>query len=247
MGPEHLTTDREISTSGSRWGLRTCLRKGCGRKFQPRQWNQRYCREPECLEEVKRWQATRRQRQRHLTSEGRQRHAEEERQRRKRNSAEADQPRQDESSGLDATADAPPWSRSNKNLPELLCDRPGCYEPPGDSVHAPAHYCGDACREAMRRVRDRERKYLARKTKAGRLKRQQEYQAAKVKRGQSGHTRPSFPSHDPSGECRPSKDSSVLGYGRHGGPRLGFSRSPEVTTDDSEATPGPRPRAPPAS
>ena len=40
---------------------RTCLRKGCGRKYQPRRWNQRYCQDPECLRQVRRWQAARRQ------------------------------------------------------------------------------------------------------------------------------------------------------------------------------------------
>ena len=42
-----------------RW--RTCLRKGCGRKYQPRSWNQRYCRDPVCLRLVRQWQAARRQ------------------------------------------------------------------------------------------------------------------------------------------------------------------------------------------
>ena len=40
---------------------RLCLRKGCGRKYQPRRPNQRYCQDPECLRLVRRWQAARRQ------------------------------------------------------------------------------------------------------------------------------------------------------------------------------------------
>ena len=40
---------------------RICLRKGCGRKYQPRCWHQRYCQDPECLRQVRRWQAARRQ------------------------------------------------------------------------------------------------------------------------------------------------------------------------------------------
>ena len=38
-----------------------CLRKGCGRKYQPRRWNQRYCQDPECLRQLRRWQAAQRQ------------------------------------------------------------------------------------------------------------------------------------------------------------------------------------------
>ena len=41
--------------------IRNCLRKGCRRRYQARSWNQRYCQEPECLRQVRRWQAARRQ------------------------------------------------------------------------------------------------------------------------------------------------------------------------------------------
>ena len=37
------------------------MRKGCGREYQPRRWNQRYCQDPECQREIRRWQAARRQ------------------------------------------------------------------------------------------------------------------------------------------------------------------------------------------
>jgi hypothetical protein len=170
MGLAHLTTEGDASTRGRRWKERNCLRKECGRRFLPRQWNQPYCQEPECLREVRRWQAAKRQRQRRATAEGRQRHAEEERQRRKRDSARADRLENDGPAGRERGCAGPAWSRSNNNLPEVLCDRPWCYEPPRESPRAPARYCGDACRAAMRRVQDRERKYLSRKTKAGRSK-----------------------------------------------------------------------------
>jgi hypothetical protein len=241
MGPEHHTAGQQVPTSGSRWGPRQCLRKGCERVFLPRQWNQRYCREPECLGEVKRWQATKRQRQRRATPEGRQRHAEEERQRRKQDSSQAELPE-----SFDPATQASAWSRSAKNLPQALCDRPGCYEAPRPSLHTPAHYCSDACHAAMRRVRDRERKYLARKTQAGRLKRQQEYRAAKRKRCRPSLSHSDLRSDSPSARSGCSQ-GSVLGYGRDADLRLGFSRPLEITTDDSETTPGSRPRPPPAS
>lgn len=245
MGPEHLTTDGDARTSGGRWKPRECLRKGCGRTFQPRQWNQRYCREPGCQREVKRWLAAKRQRRRRATPEGRARHAEQERQRRKREAARPKPPQRDEpvAPGTGATAGA--WSRSTKNFPAALCDRPGCYEPPRDSPRASAHYCGDACCEAMRRVRDRERKYLSRKTPKGRLKRRREYQAAKLKRCQGrGASRSGFS--DPPLAPSDSPQGSVLAYGQSADPQLGFSHSREVTPHDSQTTPDARPRAPPA-
>jgi hypothetical protein len=245
MGPEHLTTDPDASTSGSRLGPRDCLRKGCGRRFSPRQWNQRYCREPECLREVKRWQAAKRQRQRRATPEGRQQHAEAERQRRQRDSAPAGRPERDHLAGAETAGETPAWSRSAKNLPEVFCDRPGCYEPPRESGRAPACYCGDACCGAVRQVRDRERKYLARKTQAGRLKRRLEYQAAKVQRCHSPPVRRRS-SADPSLAKGSAPRSSVLLYGAVPAAFLDFSRCEEVPTNDSETTPGARPRAPPA-
>ncbi len=52
-----------------------------------------------------------------------------------------------------------------------LCDRPGCYEPPVNSARNPARYCCPACRQAVRNVLDRERKWLSRGTLDGRTKR----------------------------------------------------------------------------
>jgi hypothetical protein len=61
---------------------RKCLRKGCGREYQPRCWNQRYCQEPECRREVRRWQAARRQAKHRQAAEVKARHAQAERERR---------------------------------------------------------------------------------------------------------------------------------------------------------------------
>ena len=47
------------------------------------------------------------------------------------------------------------------------------------SPRNPARYCGPACRQAVRNVQDRERKWLSRGTSDGRKKRAIEYQAAR--------------------------------------------------------------------
>jgi len=64
--------------------VRICLRKGCGRKYEPRCWNQRYCQDAECQRQVRRWQAARRQAKRRLDAEAKAQHAEAQRVRRQR-------------------------------------------------------------------------------------------------------------------------------------------------------------------
>jgi hypothetical protein len=67
-------------------------------------------------------------------------------------------------------------------FPLPLCDRPGCHEPSRKSGRNQAAYCGDACRQAVNRVRDRERKWLQRGTFQGRQARTREYEAARARR-----------------------------------------------------------------
>lgn len=143
-------------------GSRLCLRKGCGRVFQAVRWNQRYCREVDCLREVHRWQAAKRQRAYRQSPANRKRHAEAERRRRVRSSR---QPASDDSANTTAGGSA--WSRSKVNSKDF-CNRPGCYEPLPAATRAPARYCGRACRLAVRRVLDRERKWLLRHRYANR-------------------------------------------------------------------------------
>ena len=70
------------------------------------------------------------------------------------------------------------WSRGRKFFSLPICDRPGCYEAPMASPRNPARYCCPACRQAVRNVLDRERKWLARDTLDGRMKRTIQYRAA---------------------------------------------------------------------
>jgi hypothetical protein len=55
----HLTPER--CSRPRRPRTRVCLRKGCGRRYQPRRWNQRYCQDAKCLRQLRRWQAAQRQ------------------------------------------------------------------------------------------------------------------------------------------------------------------------------------------
>ena len=166
MGHGHLTASEGGSASGGRLGWRSCLRKGCSRTFQARRYNQRYCQDPECIREVRRWQGAKRQRKCRSQAEGRQRHAEAERQRRKQRASAVSTPPQNEFVAGDVPAENGAWSRSRRH-PQIFCDRPGRYEPPRDSPRAPASYCGDDCRAAMRQARDRERKCSAAQDRSG--------------------------------------------------------------------------------
>lgn len=249
MGHGHLTTGRDVSASGGRLGWRSCLRKECGRRFQARRYNQRYCREPECLAEVRRWQGAKRQQKCRSRPGARQRHAEAERQRRKQRAFEAPRPAGGEPAVADTAANFGAWSRSRRH-PQIFCDRPGCYEPPRDSPRAAASYCGDDCRAAMRQARDRERKWLRRKTEAGRFKRRLEYQAARAKRRgdrvacggmMAGQTSAR------SGTKLGHPLGPVLFYRRDGDGIIDSRAPPEVIAHDPQRTLGSRPRPPPAS
>lgn len=159
-------------------GWRICLRKGCQRRYRAASWNARYCQDPQCLRLVRRWQAAKRQQQRRATPEGRQRHAQAQRERRLQAAARS------------RAEDVRParGHAAKVFLPHPFCNRPGCFEPPQASPKAPASYCGGECRKAVRRVRDRERKWLWRHTPEGRLKRQFEYDAARARRVEApGH------------------------------------------------------------
>ena len=154
---------------------RLCLRKGCGRKYTPRRWNQHYCQDSECLRLVRRWQAAKRQARRRQDDAAKAQHAEAQRVRRQRVISSPQPPKAPE------VAEA--RGHAAKILsPTPICDRPGCHETPPKSGRNQAKYCCSACRQAVQRVLDRERKWLKRGTFQGRRAREREYQAARARR-----------------------------------------------------------------
>jgi hypothetical protein len=159
---------------------RVCLRKGCGRKYQPKRWNQRYCQDAECLRLVRRWQAAKRQATRRQDEAVKAEHAQAQRARRQRTAASSQSPQAPEVASARGHA-------ARIFSPSVLCDRPGCHEAPPKSGRNQARYCCDACRQAVRRVLDRERKWQMRGTFRARLQREQEYQAARARRCAEQH------------------------------------------------------------
>ena len=243
MGQIQHTKESRGRAKGWRLGWRTCLRKGCGRRFQARRHNQRYCREPECQKELHRWQAAKRQQRRRAAPEGRRQHAEAERQRRKRNATREDVPQEGQAAAT--VAAEPARGHAARKHPEVFCDRPGCYEAVRGSSCAPASYCGDDCRTAMNRVRDRERKWLLRNRPAGRIKRHLEYQAARARRSRA-HVLLSVSAAAPSSQPSQPLPSAVVNSGSVNGSRLDFKDSREMNRHDSQTDSCFRPRAPPA-
>jgi hypothetical protein len=290
---------------------RVCLRGGCGRVYQPRRWNQRYCQLPECQKQLRRWQAAKRQQQRRRWPEGRKAHAAAERRRRARRRAECyaspkGESRRDRALGRgsgesasaaltsrerplanraadrrtesrrsavptrhdpspedgtsahrgeagsvaasidthppkkDSDAEVRAWSRS-KPMPSPFCKRPGCYQAVRSSSRCPAQYCSDECRQAMKRVQDRERKWLSRNTEAGRYKRSLEYEAARRAR-RTVASQAETPATSP----RAARRQSVVNSGPVPRVRVFYRDRKEGPADDREENPDCRPRAPPS-
>ena len=173
MGHNQCSSASPLSSGNfsNRFPPRVCLRKGCGRIFDVRSGNQRYCQDSECLRLVHRWQAAKRQRVRRQRPEVREERAAAARETRERKSRLKTDPPPLIEPVMPAEQPDPPvaWSRSRKNSGPI-CDRVGCYESPRPACRCPARYCSQECRDAMQRVRDRERKWLWRNTFAGQFK-----------------------------------------------------------------------------
>jgi hypothetical protein len=84
VGSHHLKPKCPRCARARRPRARLCLRKGCGRQYQPRRWNQRYCQDADCQRQVRRWQAAQRQAKRRLDAAAKIQDAEAQRVRRQR-------------------------------------------------------------------------------------------------------------------------------------------------------------------
>jgi hypothetical protein len=199
VGQQKSTSARSGRTRLRRLRRRRCLRKGCDHTYQPRRWNQRYCQDPECQRELRRWQAAKRQ-QRHRDSEPvRAKHAAAERERR-RQAKSRSKPVEEVAGDLARGHAAKDFSLAP------CCDRPGCYAPRRWSIRNPASYCSDTCRLTLARVQDRERKWLCRATVAGQQKRRLEYKNARSRKGFQAH--PATYTRGPAAIARPDNPRS---------------------------------------
>ena len=247
MGQTQCSSASPPSPEDSRFPPRACLRKGCGRIFNARSANQRYCQNPDCLRLVHRWLAAKRQRVRRQRPEVRGERAAAAREARDRKPRlKADPPPLSEPVNAAPLQTSPvAWSRSRKNSGPI-CDRVGCYESPRPSCRCPACYCSHECRDAMQRVRDRERKWLRRNTFAGQFKRRLEAQKRQSARhvASAGHT---FANAD---EAITAGSDAVLPYWSPSNVRVASGdRKEDISHEvhDSETTVASQSRPPPAS
>lgn len=151
---------------------RQCLRKGCENRYQPRQWNQSFCQEPDCQAEVRRWQSAKRQQKWRADDGNRRRQASRDRERRDKQRQQAQATADVANSPVTPPAPSQAGAPSrNLPLPKDFCDRPGCYEATRTSHRNHAKYCSNTCRQAMCSVRDRNRKRRMRRLKIKRTRR----------------------------------------------------------------------------
>ncbi len=148
-------------------GARRCLLKGCERWFQPARPQCCYC-SPACQAAARRWRRWRAAQTYRGTPHGKEcRRAQSCRyreRRRERQAAAADNP------------DTPREGQRPAEIPEdfqnSACDRPGCYELFVREPRSPQqHFCSSACRQALRRVHQRERRLRERRRRGVRPRR----------------------------------------------------------------------------
>jgi hypothetical protein len=154
---------REHSDCDHRHGRRRCLLKGCEGWFEPARPQCRYCGDA-CRQAARAWSCWRAQGKYRQSEAGRECRREQSRQYRERRPAREAEP------GATTQIASPVaceghhhgefWTKS-ENCP---CDRPGCYVLFEVTPHQPPkRFCSAACREALRRVEERERRFRERR------------------------------------------------------------------------------------
>jgi hypothetical protein len=144
---------RQASCRGPR--PRRCLLKGCERSFVPCCPQARYCG-PACQQAAKRWRSWRAGRTWRKTDGGR-------RCRRRQSCRYRQRVRERRQAEEVAEASVQPareGQRPAETLEESPCARPGCYELFVPTLRSPhQRFCSCLCRQALRRVLDREARW----------------------------------------------------------------------------------------
>ena len=144
-------------------GARRCLLKGCPCWFEPARPQSRYC-SPDCRQKACRWRRWRAGQVYRRTEQGKAcRQAQCQRNRaRRRARAQAVAESESETSPPPCEGQRAAWIPENSEI--CTCDRPGCYELFIARPHSPPQrFCSSACRQALRRVEQREQRLRARR------------------------------------------------------------------------------------
>jgi hypothetical protein len=154
---------------------RRCLLKGCEQFFQPRWPQSRYC-SPACRRAARQWRRWRSQQTWRKTEGGCQC--------RRRQSCRYRQRVRERREAEEATAEAErEGQRPAEALKESPCARPGCYDRFVPSRRSPhQRFCSCLCRQALRRVLQREARWGRRRKRCLRSRRRIPPWRTKVRR-----------------------------------------------------------------
>jgi len=138
---------------------RICLLKGCEKWFSPSHPLSRYCSEA-CAEAARRWSRRRAARRYRASERGKQR-------RRQQSCRYRERVRRRQEEALSRPA-AGEGHQEAANSGKICCSRPGCYELFLPERRSPLKkFCCALCREALRRVRQREARWRRRFSSVG--------------------------------------------------------------------------------
>ena len=182
MGPTPACRKSKARQEARRPRQRPCLLKGCEKPFSPTHPQARYC-SPECRAAARRWRNKRDRQKYRQNPKGRQsRRTQSQRYRcrcaERREAAAAQAVTAQEA--LLAAAEShqtPPASAREGQHPAgdrtiFYCERPGCEEYFTPTRRSPCQkFCSPSCRQALRRVIERERRWRQRSRQARRRRR----------------------------------------------------------------------------
>lgn len=154
--PEHSDCDRPH-------GHRRCLLKGCEQWFKPTCPQCRYCG-PACRKAARRWSCWRASLEYRASESGKiRRRAQCQRYRERQRMCKAERVAAGRIAA-EAEREGQRCHQSAENSENSPCDRPGCHDLFVVTPHEPPQwFCSPACREAMRRVEERERRLRQRR------------------------------------------------------------------------------------
>jgi hypothetical protein len=174
LGPFKTRRPSGFRQGARRPRQRRCLLKGCEKLFRPTHPQARYC-SPECRAAARRWRQRRASRQYRTTANGQEKRRYQSRryrcrcaERRREAEAEADHPMMPDVP-CECAMQGCEGQRAAEESGFFFCDRPGCEEHFTLSKRSPCQrFCSSSCRQALRRVMERERRWRQRARRAKR-------------------------------------------------------------------------------
>jgi predicted nucleic acid-binding Zn ribbon protein len=154
---------REHSDCDHRHGRRRCLLKGCEGWFEPARPQCRYCSDA-CRRAARRWSRWRAALKYRASESGKnRRRAQCQRYRERQRMCKAERVAAGRIAA-EAECEGQRCQQFSEDSEKTPCDRPGCYDQFAPTPHdPPQRFCSAACREALRRVKERERRLRQRR------------------------------------------------------------------------------------